>query len=368
VYCCLQKTWLSALWGGLAAAVAILVRPNLVFVALLILLWLLARGWHSTVTRERVSSALAFAAPVTIGAAVLAVINQYLYGSPTRSGYGDLAGLFSTRYVLANLMSFSRWIAESQTPFGLLGFAALWLPIHISKRRQTNTDEHRLLSLISFGVVTSYLFYLNFDAWWYLRFLLPCWPAMCFSVAHLVARLDGRFSPSAIALLGAVGLYGLGFSYVAGFGHVGHNEQRYVTVARLVRDATPPNSVVLAMQHSGSLRYYGGRLTLRYDTLDEQWLDRAIDWLAAHGHRPYVLLDEWEHERFTGRFAGANAQAKLALGKVFEYRDSARTSLYDLLATMEIAKPHAIVIAGNADWWEMRCAEPDRTELVLAGR
>ena len=231
-----------------------------------------------------------------------------------------------------------------------------------------NAAGQGLLGVVSLGVIGSYLFYLNFEAWWYLRFLLPCWPAMCVSTAYLVAGTDGTFRPRAIALLLVVGLYGLGFAYLAGTLESARYEQRYVTVARLVRDATPPNSVIFSMQHSGSIRYYGGRVTLRYDALDAQWLDRAIDFLAANGHRPYILLDEWEHEQFSGKFAQSNIYGKLEAAKVLEIRASTRTTLYDPLQTVETAKPHDIVIGGGDDWRNRHCVAPDLAKPDTATR
>jgi hypothetical protein len=35
------------------------------------------------------------------------------------------------------------------------------------------------------------------------------------------------------------------------------------------------------MQHSGNIRLYSGRPTIRYDSLDPAWLDRAIDYLRG---------------------------------------------------------------------------------------
>ena len=42
-------------------------------------------------------------------------------------------------------------------------------------------------------------------------------------------------------------------------------------------DATEPNSLILTMSHSGSLRYYASRMTLRFDLLQEDWLGREIN-------------------------------------------------------------------------------------------
>ena len=48
---------------------------------------------------------------------------------------------------------------------------------------------------------------------------------------------------------------------------------------------------VLTWLHSGSVRYYAGRVTMRYDLLDRDWLDRAVEWLNARGVAVYALLD-----------------------------------------------------------------------------
>jgi hypothetical protein len=56
------------------------------------------------------------------------------------------------------------------------------------------------------------------------------------------------------------------------------------------------------MQHSGSVRYYSGRPTLRYDALDADWLDRAIAHVRTAGFEPYLILERWELAKFRERF------------------------------------------------------------------
>ena len=60
------------------------------------------------------------------------------------------------------------------------------------------------------------------------------------------------------------------------------------------------------MQHSGSLRLYADRLTLRYDALDPLWLDRVVAYLQAIGRRPYFVLDGAEVDGFRRRFGAGN--------------------------------------------------------------
>ena len=56
------------------------------------------------------------------------------------------------------------------------------------------------------------------------------------------------------------------------------------------------------MQHSGSMRYYTGRMIVRWDTLDPAWLDRAVAFLRDRGIATYALLEYWEEAEFRQRF------------------------------------------------------------------
>ena len=106
-------------------------------------------------------------------------------------------------------------------------------------------------------------------------------------------------------------------------------EQRYVTIGRDVADTTPPNAVVFAMQHSGSIRFYTGRLTVRYDSLPPESLDRAMALLRARGFRPYFLLEEWEEPAFRARFARTSAAGRLDWRPARKWTAPAPVALYD---------------------------------------
>jgi hypothetical protein len=93
---------------------------------------------------------------------------------------------------------------------------------------------------------------------------------------------------------------------------VGHGEAKYIEVARYVDDTLPSNAVVYSLQHSGSIRYYSGRLTLRWDYLPPDWLDRSIEHLQRTGVEPFLLLDNWEVPLFRERFASQKSVALVA--------------------------------------------------------
>ncbi len=360
VYGCLHGSKAGATLGGAAAAIAILIRPNLVPVALFIALWLALRDRRLPTLRAHLARTILFAIPVALGCLAVAAINQELYGSPTSSGYGNPRTLFSPNRIGPNIFRYGSWLIETQTPLAVLGLLALWVPSLSFAKERVEMEGRSLLAIMSLTVVGCYLVYQVFDAWWYLRFLLPCWPALCVGGARVLAGPSGlAFNRTAKILLFGVGVYGLWYAYAAGAFDIGRGEQRYVTVARLVRNATPPNSVIIATQHSGSVRYYGERMTLRYEVLSERWLDGTIAWLQKRGIHTYILLDDWEHDLFKKKFAGKNVLGRLDVAKVFEYWDHTSTSLYDPLEPTRGAEKPLVLTRDNV---------PATTNCELPGR
>ena len=59
------------------------------------------------------------------------------------------------------------------------------------------------------------------------------------------------------------------------FGPLKAGERRYADVGTYIHQALPPNAVVFSVQHSGSVRYYSGRMTIRWDLIDRDWTARA---------------------------------------------------------------------------------------------
>jgi hypothetical protein len=112
-------------------------------------------------------------------------------------------------------------------------------------------------------------------------------------------------------------------------------------IGRLVRQHTDRNSVVLAVQRSGSLRYYAGRMTMRYDMLDGDWLDRAIAWFGDRKVHVYAILNEGEAEESRKRFASQKAAAAFAR-PVLEYKP-ASTSLFDLSTPPDSSRPTIVI-------------------------
>jgi hypothetical protein len=88
-------------------------------------------------------------------------------------------------------------------------------------------------------------------------------------------------------------------------------ERKYPDTGRFVREHLPRRAMVLAMQHSGSVRYYSGRLTMRGDVIEPRSIDQALAALRARGLPVYALLEDWEDDDFRRRFAGRQVSGTL---------------------------------------------------------
>jgi len=335
--------------SGLAAGAAILIRPNVAPVALAIAAWLIA-------TRGRVWR---FAIGVAPAVVAVAAVNRVLYGSPWTSGYGTAGDLYAIAHWRRNLSQFAGWIADTQTPIvvvAALYFAIPWIV------RDVRIPRPRLLAggFIA-ATLASYLFYFPFDAWWYLRFLLPMWPIFMLLLAAAIDAIVCRFVPrAALAVFAivvlALAVNGLRVARNRYAFDVGRAERRYVDVARFIIGHTDPEAVILSAQHSGTLRLYAGRLTLRYDQLDAAWLDRVVEYLRANGRRPYFVLEGAEISAFTDRFGALNELGRLTWRPMARFSDP-EIAIYDAVDRRSTDEPLAIAAAASrrAGW---RCDPP----------
>jgi hypothetical protein len=258
----------------------------------------------------------AFSAGVVPACLAIAWINQSLFGSPLASGYGATDSLFSYANVATNVQRYGGWLAQTQTPLVFAGLVGMIAPVTTLWPTSCARRAAGLLGALTIAVFAVYAFYIPVDAWWFLRLLLPGWPALCLGTAA-VFRAPSRFAGRRAHLVETVAIVTLGLytAFLANRLRVfpdNEGERRYATIAQLVQQATGPDAIILSSIHAGPLRYYGGRDTMRFDLLHEEWLDRAVAWLTEHGRRPYFLIEDWERPIFEKRFAANNALGRLA--------------------------------------------------------
>jgi 4-amino-4-deoxy-L-arabinose transferase-like glycosyltransferase len=308
-----ERKWAAGV-GGAAAALATLTRPNLfplggVLVVFLMWRWRRAEGSRRS---QALRNVIVFLTIFASGCLTVAAFNQYLYGSPLRSGYAPFSELYQWHHVALNLDRYPRWLLTTQSPFIYLGLAAPWLLGHRAPA----------MLLLAFAAVVfcCYLPYGYFgrDDWGYLRFILPAYPALLVSSAiagrAVLQRAIDR--PRFVAIAGAAFVAALAAwqvreSVQRGVLLTHQIDQRYKAVGRYVASGTPTDAVVIAGLHSGSIRYYSDRLTIYYQRLHFRALDHAVAALTARGRKVYVMLEHGEEADFRWHFATDNDYGKL---------------------------------------------------------
>jgi len=326
---CLRPSRSSAYLAGLSMALVVLIRPNLAPLAASMGLWLLVMDRQLPTWTERAIRCALFGAGAAPGAAGMALFNYSLYGAVTASGYGDIDGFFAASHIIPNIRNYTTWLLQSQTPLVALGLAALAVPTRwLSKAHHVTPAS--LLLVVAATMTAVHLPYLVFDQWWYLRFFLPAWPALAIGTAWLCTNTTGcAYGRTGLLLLMMVGGWGLHFGQSHDAFRVGWGDLRYVSAAHVVRDVTRPGSVILAMQHSGTVSYYDGRRSLRFDWIEPRWLDEVVRRLKQRDHDVYILLEEWEIEGFRARFRGTPLGALAEDSLIFRQDVGTRVFLFD---------------------------------------
>lgn len=326
----------TALAAGLAAAVAILIRPNLVFEAGPLGLWFIVRGWRTGDWGRAIRHAAVFGVAASCGIAAVAAINQQLYGSALTSGYGGFSGWFTRANIGTNARNYTQWLMYAHTPVALGGLAALVVPV---KRLWPGVKDRAVFAIIGLflcALAAQYFAFLVFDAWWYMRFFISALPFILLGVGAIATSLSRAGKPAltiaAAIVVVALCVRGFRVSATESAFDLWRGERRYVSIAKLVRSATDPTSVIYSMQHSGSLRYYAGRLTINYANLDDEWLDRSVAWILERGSHPYLVLESWEIEPFKKQFKGQQTLAILDTAPILTYEGGAQIMLFDLAA------------------------------------
>ena len=316
----------SALIAGLAGSAAIAIRPNLFMLAVPIGIMVAMRG--------RGRAALLGLGGMVPGVIGLAWLNTMLYGSAASLGYGSMDGAFAFDHVWPNVTRYVRWLAASHTWIAVARSHCRGRAASAALAIRTRPDRPHLWCPVGRAGAGAVLLYLVFDAWWYLRFLLPAFPFIGLGVATVLLA-GTRHRRPVLALLSVwiiltLGLYNLRTGSRMDVLGAWRLDRQTPDVAAAVRHDVGENGVVFTMIHSGSLRYYGGRMTLRYDQLQRDWLDRAVTWLESRGVRAYALLEEWETPQFVAHFEGQQIATRLKDHAVWFHHGARTIGLYDL--------------------------------------
>jgi hypothetical protein len=358
----------NAAGAGLLSGAAILIRPNLAPLAAVLGTHYAFSMRDAKARRLAVGQLLVFGMAALPGALAVAAINQHLFGSPLESGYGRLGDLFAWTRVAANLRNYLGWLVDAHTIVVLFGLAAIFVPL---RRLWPGTRDRHVFIVIGTFVVALWIIYcawLIFDTWYFSRFLLSSWPFMMLGVGAVAMALFRTgvpfIKPAVICSVIALGIVQIQFAANRGVFSYPWSERRNAVVAQLVRRVTEPNSVIMSHNHSGSLRYYAGRMTLNYAWLDRKWLDGAVEWLGDNGVHTYALLEDSEIPEFRHRFAGARRLAALEQPPVGIYDYRGKVMLFDLSQPRSPSVKPVIVRGIDGGWSAVPPVSPPK--LILA--
>lgn len=264
------------LWG-VAAGMGVLTRPPLLLGVLVV----------AATGRWTWRDLLKGAAVLAVFVAAMLAAQWYMFGDPFMSGHGDRRQLFALAPFAHNAAAQMKWLMYSHTPLVILAFAA-------ALRRMPGLGVRALLTFVA--VALPYLFYtVRFDDWEMTRFLLPGWVLVLVVGAESVTWLASvcRAGPATVAsavsvLAAAASLWFLSAHHVFA---VKEQERKYPMVAAWVEANTPREAALISSLHSGSLKYYTGRETVRLDALPADGLAAAVGALERADRVPFVVVE-----------------------------------------------------------------------------
>jgi hypothetical protein len=287
-----------AILAGFCYVYGILVRPTniLLIVPIIFLLpWTLKK-------------AVLFCIGATPGSVCAIILNHLLYGKAVVTGYGDSSQLFGLRYVGASAHNYLSWLPVEMTP---LIFLALGFPFVAVEMRH----RVRVGVIVWFVIFASFYatYYYTHETWWYLRFLLPAFPALIVGMLFVLTAF-GKRCPR-WNLLGCLlitcfllrwnvvwtqKLYAL---------EIGSGEKVYPETCAFINSNIPRNAVIFCMQESGAILYYTDRTVVRWDCIGKADFPEVLQACSKTGQQIYMVLFPFEENAALKKFAGANWQA-----------------------------------------------------------
>jgi hypothetical protein len=339
---------------GLLTAVALLVRPNLLPVALVPVTLIAIAGSG----RERIARLAWLAALVAPAVVLIGWLNTLWFGSPFNSGYGSARDIYEWSNVVPNLKSYSAWLWQSQTPWMLVAL----LPFVPALRRHLDFRTIAACLLLCVLVTGCYVSYGQFEDWWYLRFLLPTFGGLAIlagaglvSLARTIPRPYGHLGAALIAWLLVSGA--LSFAAREGvFGRIRDSESRYASFGEFAAASLPANAALVAVQHSGSLRFYSGRLMVRFDEVESPRSRELPGLLERAGYHPFLVIDDAETASVRSHFGLADADA-LPWPIAARMRELGGVTVYDMAASGSGNSPIALE-PSTRSWCDARRRAP----------
>lgn len=249
--------------------------------------------------------------------------NHVQYGAFWRTGYGSMAREFKLRYFLPTVQHYGLWFARFFSPLVLLPFLSHLLAL---RRRET---RHLLLALWWVPFFGFYAFYkYTNDTWWYLRFVLPAFPALVLAGIAAFPELS-RFLTERLRLRRALVLPALFVLPALGANLFWLNKLRVLALTKdeaiyregvqwVCREA-PEKSLLFAGQLSGAFYFYSSRAIVRHDLITSRELSEVLGQSDLLGLPPFMALFNDEVQTFVRRNPGL-VEPSGNFGRVYLFR------------------------------------------------
>ena len=171
--------------------------------------------------------------------------------------------------------------------------------------------RHFLLAWVAAFVGFYVWYYCSGDAWWYLRFILPAFPAVIFAGLLVLHQAAGGWATTrcgrCVCVLGGVAclVWLLAWGSRLNVGDVKRSESIYPDAIAWLNVNVPANAIILEMQLSGASAYYGSHTVVRWDQLGAAHWPQLYAAAQAGGRPVYAALMEFEvREGFPNRVPG----------------------------------------------------------------
>jgi hypothetical protein len=246
--------------------------------------------WRVRPLAIAVAASIPFAIP-------LMLVNRFLYGSALLTGYGEMGGMMRWTFPLERAPHYAKWLLITETPI------VFPLALLVAFDRRVAVWQRVLLIAWFAAFFTFYCFYDSYDAWWYLRFLLPAYPALLIGAMLLLRDFVPRraIAWSLIAVVAATGLY---LDRWLGIPGLRNQENTYPHAIHWAEKVLPPDALVVTMQLSGAFYLYSGRFTARYDMCEPDRFERLRAYAGVAGLRWYAVVFDWEEKELRARMPG----------------------------------------------------------------
>lgn len=303
----------AALACGLAVAMAVLVRPNLAPLAVVLAFTLVA----ARSVPGRLTRLIAFGLTASVGPGLLLWTQAVLYGSPFASGYPGADTFFRLERVPVNAQNYATMLVDLHGWLSLAGLG--FVPFAFAQRpREVGGLRPWVLAVTAVGILLAnyavLLPYLTFEGWFWLRFLLPGMLALFVLLSAGLDQLRVAIATRSRLLQVLVAIpivlvvreprreLSATFENLAGF-------PRVSMMGQYLREALPANAVILTYLQSGAAAYYTDRPIIRMDFLGPDMLGKVIDDLRQVGYHPVFVIDEsMEGPSFRERYVGTPYQ------------------------------------------------------------